>query len=264
MFASLLRHRDLVWQMTKREVISRYRGSLLGVAWSFFHPLLMLGVYTFIFSKVFQSRWPEAPGAAGTTDVAVVLFSGMLIHALFAECVNRAPSLVLAHPNYVKKVVFPLEVLPWVTMGSAVFHLAASLAVLLAGLMAGTLGLRPSVLLFPLVLAPFVMLTMGLCWFLAATGVYLRDLGHAVGVLTTVLLFLSPVFYSPSAIPVGWSWLIRLNPLTFIIEESRNVLLWGRAPYWPGLLLYTAVGLLVAQLGFRWFQTARRGFADVI
>ncbi len=264
MFASLLLHRDLVWQMTKREVVGRYRGSLFGVAWSLFHPLLMLGVYTFIFSGVFKSRWPEAPAADGTTDFAVVLFSGMVIHTLFAECVNRAPGLVLAHPNYVKKVVFPLEVLPFVTLGSAMFHLAASLLVLLAGLLVSSLGLQPSALLFPLVLAPFLVLTMGVCWLLAATGVYLRDLGHAVGVATTILLFLSPVFYSASSLPDEWAWLIRLNPLTFIIEQSRDVLVWGHAPHWPGLLAYTVASLMVAQLGFGWFQKARRGFADVL
>ena len=264
MFAGLVRHRDLVWQMTKREVVGRYRGSLLGVAWSLFHPLLMLSVYTFVFSGVFKSRWQEPGAAEGTTDFAVVLFTGMLIHGLFAECVNRAPGLVLAHSNYVKRVVFPLEVLPWVTMGSAIFHTGASLLVLLAGLLVSSLGLQPTIVFFPLVVAPFVLFTMGVCWFLAATGVYLRDLGHAVSVATTVILFLSPVFYSASALPERYAWLLQLNPLTFIIEQSRDVLVWGRAPAWRGLLWYGAASVVVAHLGFRWFQKARRGFADVM
>ena len=263
MFAALVRHRDLVWQMTKREIVGRYRGSFLGVAWSIFHPLLMLGVYTFVFSGVFKSRW-RTGATDGTADFAVVLFAGMLVHGLFAECVNRAPGLVLANPNFVKKVVFPLEVLPWVTMGSALFHTGASLIVLLGGLVAGSLGVPPTAVLFPVVIAPFVLLTMGVSWFLAATGVYLRDLGHSVGIATTVILFLSPVFYETSQIPDRYAWLIQLNPLTLIIEQSREVLVWGRLPNWTGLLGYLIVSLVVAQLGFRWFQKARRGFADVL
>lgn len=264
MFAGLVRHHDLVWQMTKREVVGRYRGSLLGVAWSLFHPLLMLCVYTFVFSGIFKSRWQQPGVVLGTTDFAVVLFTGMLIHGLFAECVNRAPSLVLASPNLVKKVVFPLEVLPWVSMGSAMFHTGASLLVLLAGLLVSTGGLKPTIVFFPLVVGPFVLLTMGVCWFLAATGVYLRDLGHAVGVATTIVLFLSPVFYPAAALPEPYGWLLQLNPLTFIIEQARDVLVWGRPPHWLGLVWYATASLFVAQLGFRWFQKARRGFADVL
>jgi len=263
MFAGLLRHRELVWQMAKRDVIGRYRGSTLGVAWSLFHPLLMLAVYTVVFSSIFKARW-RVSEAESTTDFAVVLFAGVLVHALFAECVNRAPTLVLDNPNFVKKVVFPLEILPWVSMGSALFHASASLLVLFVGLILGSLGIPRTAVFFPLVLAPLVVLTMGVSWFLAATGVYLRDLGQVVGVASTVLLFLSPVFYASSAIPEQYRWLFRLNPLTFIIEQTRNVLVWGYAPNWMGLLLYLAVSVIVAQLGFLWFQKTRRGFADVL
>lgn len=264
MFAGLVRHRDLIWQMTKREVVGRYRGSLLGVAWSLFHPLLMLSVYTFVFSGVFKSRWQQSTVAEGTTDFAVVLFAGMLIHGLFAECVNRAPSLVLANPNYVKKVVFPLEVLPWVSMGSALFHMGAGVLVLIGGLVLSRSGLQPTALLLPVVVAPFVVLTMGVCWFLAATGVYLRDLGQVVGIVTSILLFVSPVFYSAASLPASYATLLRFNPLTFIIEQARDVLVWGRPPDWVGLFWYAGASVLVAQLGFRWFQKARRGFADVL
>lgn len=264
MFTGLVRHRDLVWQMTKREVVGRYRGSVLGVAWSFCHPLLMLAVYTFVFSGIFKSRWQQSVAIEGTTDFAVVLFAGMLIHGLFAECVNRAPNLVLANPNYVKKVVFPLEVLPWVSMGSAIFHTGASLVVLLVGLSLSSVGVQPTTLFLPLVLAPFVLLIMGICWLLAATGVYLRDLSQAVGVVTMVLLFLSPVFYSASSLPGEYAWLLQLNPLTFIIEQARDVLIWGRSPNWLGLVTYGAASVVVARLGFWWFQKARRGFSDVL
>jgi len=250
--------------MTRREVAGRYRGSLLGIAWSLFNPLLMLSVYTFVFSKVFQARWPQAGDHQSTTDFAVVLFAGMLIHGLFTECLTRAPGLVLANPNYVNKVIFPLEILPWVSMGSALFQSAASLLVLLVGLLIGSVGLHPTIVFFPFVMVPFVLLIMGLSWFLAATGVYLRDLGHAVGLATTVALFVSPVLYPASAVPERYAWLLQLNPLTFIIEQARDVLVWGRRPDWVGLAEYSAASIVVAHLGFRVFQKARRGFGDVL
>jgi lipopolysaccharide transport system permease protein len=263
MLSGLIHHRDLVWQLTKRDVVGRYRGSTVGLAWSLFHPILMLGVYTFVFSGVFNARW-GTNAAESTADFAVVLFAGMIVHSLFAECVNRAPTLVVGNANFVKKVVFPLEVLPWVTMGSALFHAGAALLVLVAVQLWSSLALPATVVFFPLVLAPFLVLTLGVSWFLAATGVYFRDLAHATGVVTTVMLFLSPVFYSVASLPERYRPLLALNPLTFIIEQTREVLIWGRSPDWRGLLVYSAASLVVASAGLAWFRKARRGFADVL
>jgi lipopolysaccharide transport system permease protein len=263
MVTSLIEHRDLVWQMTKREVAGRYRGSVLGLAWSWFNPLIMLGAYTFVFSVVFRARWTDAR-ADNQTSIALILFSGLIMHGLFAECANRAPMLILTNTNLVKKVVFPLDVLPWVMMGSALFHAAASLAVLLAASFVSTRSLPATALLFPIVMFPLVWFTMGVSWFVAATGVFLRDIGQAMTLITSLLLFLSPVFYPSSALPEAYRPLIQLNPLTFVIEQSRNVLIWGRAPSWPGLALYTLIAFVVAYLGFWWFQRTRRGFADVL
>jgi lipopolysaccharide transport system permease protein len=262
-FSGLFKYRDLVWQMTKRDVVGRYRGSAMGVLWSFFHPVLMLGVYTFVFSGVFKARWTAGPSESHV-QFAVVLFAGMLVHSLFAECVNRAPMLVLGHPNFVKKVVFPLEVLPWVAVGSALFHAGAGLAVLLGFALVGSHTLSPTIVYFPFVLAPLVICTLGIVWFLAATGVYLRDLSQAIGVVTTALLFLSPVFYATSSLNEPYRTILRLNPLTFIIEQARDVLIWNRGPNWLGLVAYLLVSLVVARLGFWWFQKTRRGFADVL
>jgi lipopolysaccharide transport system permease protein len=263
MFSGLIRHRDLVWQMTKRDIIGRYRGSMAGVLWSFFHPVLMLAVYTFVFSGVFKARW-----GAGTSDshvdFAVVLFAGLLVHGLFAECVNRAPLLVVAQPSLVKKVVFPLEILPWVAVMSALFHTFTGLLVLLAMSALGSLTLSPTVLLFPVVLAPLVVITLGFVWFLSSTGVFLRDLSQGIGVVTTAMLFLSPVFYSSAALGEPYRTLLRMNPLSFIVEQAREVLIWGRSPNWTGLAVYLGVSLVVARAGFWWFQKTRRGFADVL
>ena len=259
---SVWKNRGLIWEMTKRDVVGRYRGSIMGLLWSLFNPILMLGVYTFAFSVVFQARWGE--GTSSKTDFAVILFAGLIVHTLFAECINRAPSLILSNVNYVKKVVFPLQILPLVAMGSALFHALISVLVLLAFFTLTHLDLRWTAVFLPLVLLPFVCLTIGLSWFLASVGVFVRDVGQATGILTTVMLFLSPVFYPLSGIPESYRYLLHLNPLTFIIEQARDVLIWGKLPDWAGLGLYALVSLAIACLGWMWFQITRKGFADVV
>lgn len=261
-FVCLWQYRGLVRELIGREVVGRYRGSAMGLLWSFFNPVLMLAIYTFVFSVVFRLRWAE--GSDSKTEFAIVVFSGMIIHALFAECITRAPGLVLGNPNFVKKVVFPLEVLPWVTMGSALFHAAVSVAVLMAFYLLVNHSLPWTVIYFPLVLAPFVLFTMGVTWWLASLGVYLRDIAQTTGIISTVLLFMSPVFFPVSALPGDYRFAFLLNPLTFVIEQARDVLLWGRAPNWVGLALYAALGATSAWAGLFWFQKTRRGFADVI
>ena len=262
-YASFIRNRKLIFQMAKREVLGRYRGSIMGLAWSFFNPLLMLGVYTFFFSFVFKSRW-GVPQDAGHADFAIVLFAGLIIHGLFAECINRAPLLINSNVSYVKKVVFPLEIFPWIAMGSALFHAAISVFVLLVLQLVFTGSLHWTVILFPLVVAPFIFLTLGFAWFLAATGVFVRDIGQITGMMTSVLLFVSPVFFPTSSLPSKMHSLVMLNPLTLIIEESRKVLLFGEVPSWMGLGIYSFVSIVIAWTGFFWFQKTRKGFADVL
>ncbi len=262
LLTSLWIHRSLSYQLAKREVVGRYRGSVAGLAWSFFNPLLMLAVYTFVFSVIFQARWSGLEGGKGS--FAIVLFVGVLVHGIFAECLNRAPNLIMANTNYVKRVMFPLEILPWVAMGSALFHAFISLIVLvLAQLL--VLGSVPvTALLLPLILAPLVLTTVGVAWIFAAFGVYLRDIGQITVVITTVALFLSPVFYPVTALPEEYRLVFLLNPLTFIIEQAREVMIWGRLPDWSGLALYILASLVVAWIGFWTFQKMRTGFADVL
>jgi lipopolysaccharide transport system permease protein len=262
LFASLWDNRELIAQLTRREVLSRYRGSILGLAWSFFNPLLMLAVYTFVFSVVFKARWELKDESRA--DFAIVLFAGLIIHGLFAECVNRAPGLILANVHYVKKVVFPLEILPLVAAGSALFHSAASVGVLLATQLVFHHALAWTVVFLPIVLVPLLFAAMGITWFLSSIGVYVRDVGHTTGIFTTVLLFLSPVFYPLDALPENYRIFLLLNPLTFVIGGARRVLIWGQAPDWAGLMLYSAASFAMAWLGFWWFQRTRRGFADVV
>jgi lipopolysaccharide transport system permease protein len=260
---SLWRNRQLILQMTKREVIGRYKGSALGLTWSLLNPMLMLAVYTFVFSGIFKARWGGG-GDESKTQFAVVLFVGMIVQGLFAEVLSRAPSLILSNVNYVKKVVFPIEILPVIAMGAALFHSLISLGVLLIAFTLFNGYLNWTAVFAPLVLLPLVILTLGLAWILASLGVFLRDVGQTIGIIVTVLTFLAPVFYPVTAVPEKLRPWIMANPLTFIIEQARDVLVWGRPPGWFGLGIYTLTAAAVAWAGYVWFQKTRKGFADVL
>lgn len=261
---SLWRNKHLIAQMTKREVVGRYKGSAIGIAWSFFNPVFMLVVYTFVFSEIFKSRWGGVDGNDSKTQFAVVLFAGMIVLNLFNEVINRAPGLILSNVNYVKKVVFPIEILPVISVCAALFHAFISLAVLLLAFLIFNQYLHWTVIFMPLVILPLIVIITGLAWILASLGVFLRDVSQTIGVLTTVLMFLSPVFYPITAVPERFRPFILANPLTFIIEQSREVLIWGRLPNWSGLIAYLMVATVIAWIGYAWFQKTRKGFADVL
>ena len=262
MFTSLWRNRELILASTRREIQGRYRGSFLGLLWSFLNPLFMLAVYTFVFSVVFKARWNVE--SASKTEFALVLFAGLIVFNLFGETINRAPTLIVSNPNYVKKVIFPLQILPVVALLSALFHAMVSLGVwLLAYLI--LFGMPHATMLYlPLVILPFLLLTLGLAWALASLGVFLRDISQFIGTLVTMLMFMAPIFYPITAIPETLRPWLYLSPLTAIIEQARNVLYWGKPPDLSLLGIYTIVSLIVAWLGFSWFQKTRKGFADVI
>ena len=260
--ASLWRHRALIVMLTKRDAVGRYRGSALGILWSFVHPILMLTVYTFVFSGVFRARWSDGTGS--TLEYALIMFSGLLTFTLFSECLNRAPSLMLANVNYVKKVAFPLEILPWIAFGSALFHMVISLSVWLVFYIL-VFGAPPvTALLLPLVLVPLVLVIMGLSWFLAALGVYLRDVAQFVGIVTSAMIFLSPIFYPLTVVREDLRRLLYLNPLTPAVEHVRAVLIWGQQPNWTEFGIFLAVSIAIFCIGFAFFQKARNGFADVL
>jgi lipopolysaccharide transport system permease protein len=261
---SFWRNRQLILQMTKREVIGRYKGSVMGLAWTFFNPVFMLMVYTFVFSEIFKARWGNIGADENKMQFAVVLFVGMIVLSLFSEAVNRAPKLILSNVNFVKKVIFPIEILPIVAMGAALFHSFISLSVLLAAFAIFNGFLHWTAAFIPLVLLPLVILTLGLTWVLASLGVFIRDVGQIVAMLTSVLMFLSPVFYPITAVPERFRPYILANPLTFIIEQAREVLIFGHLPNWLGLGIYTLAATIVAWIGYFWFQKTRKGFADVL
>lgn len=259
---SLWRNRQLILQMTKREVVGRYKGSAMGLAWSFFNPVLMMVVYTFVFSVIFKSSW--GVGEESKSQFALVLFVGLIAHGLFAEVLNRAPSLIFSNVNYVKKVVFPLEILPVIAMGAALFHSFISLGVLLVAFIFSNGFLHWTAVFAPLVLLPLVIFILGLALMLASLGVFLRDMAQTIGIITMVMFFLSPVIYPVTAVPEELRPWLMINPLTFIIEQARDVIIWGRTPNWVGLGLYTLAANVVAWGGYAWFQKTRKGFADVL
>lgn len=262
MAASFWRNRSLVGVLIKREVVGRYRGSFMGILWSFFNPIFMLAVYTFVFSFIFKARW--SVGSDSKAEFALVLFSGLMIFNVFAECINRSPSLILSNVNYVKKVVFPLEILPWVTLGAALFHALISLVVWLIAYAIFFGVPHVSLITLPLVIIPLILFIMGLSWWLASLGVFLRDVAQIIGVVTMTMMFLSPIFYPATALPEEYRSFLFMNPLTPAIEQARQVLFWGNMPDYKLLSIYTLVAAIIAWCGFAWFQKTRKGFADVL
>jgi lipopolysaccharide transport system permease protein len=222
----------------------------------------MLSVYTFVFSEIFKARWSTNPSSK--SDFAILLFAGMIVYGVFSDCINKAPSLVLSQPNYVKKVIFPLEIMPWVSLGAALFHALISTIVLLAFNFIVTANVHATALYLPLVLFPLALFILGVSWLLSSLGIYLRDVGQTVGLATMALMFLSPVFYPVSALPEEYKTIIIMNPLTLIIEETRKILILGESPDFSAIGIYSLASLFICWLGFAWFQKTRRGFSDVM
>jgi lipopolysaccharide transport system permease protein len=255
------RHGSLVRQLIRREITLKFKGSIFGALWVIATPLLTLLMYTLVFSTFMKARWPGADDAVG---FALVLFPGLIMYTFFAECIIRAPSLIYSNPNFVKKVVFPLDLLIWVPLGAALFNLSISLLVwgAVTFVLSGTL--QWTVLWLPLLLAPFVILIAGLSAILAGLGVYLRDVAQAIPIITQALMFLSPVLYPLENVPDKFLWLVSLNPLTFVVQQAREIMLFGTTPNWSGLIIYWIVSVLILVGGQAFFRALRPGFADVV
>lgn len=260
---SIWSHRHLVAQLVKRDVVGRYRGSILGLVWSFLHPLFMLLVYLFVFGVVFRIKWDIDP-QTGDKEFGVILFSGLILHALLAECLVRSPGIIVTNTQFVKKVVFPLQVFSLMIASTAFFHFCIGFLLLFVfnTLAHGTV--HATTLLAPVVVMPLVFLALGVSWFLASIGVFVRDVGQITGILVTVLLFLCPIFYPLEAVPEQVRWLLYLNPLTFIVEQFRAIVIFGRFPEWGRLVIYYGIALVIMRAGYLWFLRTRRAFADVL
>lgn len=258
---SPLNHRSLIIELTKREILGRYRGASFGLLWSLISPFMLLAVYSFAFGNVMKGRWPQGNGHQSFT---LILFVGLIVHGYFSECILRSPQLITGNPSYVKRVIFPLDILPWPMILSALFHLFANFIVFLALRMALEGRIDVTAVLFPIVMLPLVILSFGISWLLAALGVYFRDVNQITGVISTALLFTSSAIMPVASVSEHLRPIFLLNPLTFIIDQARNVALWGQLPDWGEWAIYLAISCVVAWVGYACFSATRRGFADVL
>ncbi|WP_230986630.1 ABC transporter permease [Cohnella fermenti] len=255
-------NRQLIYSFTKRDIQQRYKSSFLGLMWSFVTPLFMLAIYTFFFSVVFHSRWGAEDG--NKFQFAIFLFCGLTVFQLFSDVVNRSPAIIVANTNYVKKVVFPIEILPITLVGSALFNMAINVVLILVSVLFGYGSIPWTLVFLPIILLPLLLISLGLSWFLASLGVYVRDVMQFVGLAMQALMFLSPVFYPVSVIPVKLHIIYKLNPLTSIIENMRSILIVGEQPDWGMVGISTGIGIAISVLGYVWFRKLRGGFADVL
>jgi len=262
----LLAHRRLLWQFTLRNVEIRHRGSALGLAWAVLNPLLILALYVFVFGFIFEGRFNAIPDETNW-DYGLGVFVGLTLFHVVAEAIAVAPTIIVTNPNFVKKVVFPLEVLPAAAVGASVVHMAISLVLILIGVFISGGHVTPAILALPFIILPIIAIALGLTWVFAALGVFFRDIGQLVGAMTAGLLFASAIFYPVSKIlihaPVAWH-ILKFNPLIHAAAMARDVILWGRPASISHLIWLNIAGLVCAWLGLACFLRLKRAFADVI
>jgi lipopolysaccharide transport system permease protein len=271
MFRQLAGHWGLIDQLIRRELAVRYKTTFFGMVWPVLMPLLMLGVYTFVFGQVFGVVWPSSAtpstavnGSTALFNFSLTLYCGLVLFNIFSEAVAGSVSIIISNPNYVKKVVFPLEVLPVVTLGVALFHFLMSLIILLVGVVVFLHIHKPTMLFFPVAILPMVCLTLGVAWAVASVGVFIRDLGTVIGFLIQLLLYGSPVFYPLSMVKEPYRSILNFNPVTHIIEAGRRTLLWGLMPQWGPWLATFAATLLIMLGGYMIFMRSRHAFSDIV
>jgi lipopolysaccharide transport system permease protein len=258
---STLRHRDLLRALVLRELASKYRGSFIGTAWIVLSPLLMLLVYFFVFHQIFGVRWTSN----GTMhDFLPMLYCGLLLHGFLAESLSRCTPVVFKNAPYVKKVIFPLEILPVSLVATAFIQLVIGLLLLVAILVALGRSIPPTIVFLPLIIAPLFIITIGLSWIVAAMGVFFRDLEHVIGYVMSILLFLSPIFYPASSAPALAQEFLAVNPLSYPIEELRNIAVLGHTPDWSALLFYMIAAIVIVIVGASVFNSTKNFFADVV
>jgi lipopolysaccharide transport system permease protein len=259
---SIIEHRQLVGRLVEREVTARFQGSVLGLAWMVLTPLLTAAVFTFVFSAVFQARWGLEQSSI--FDFAIILLVGLAVHGIFAECVGRAPGLIIANSSYVTKVVFPLEILPVVVLLTSLVNASISLTIVVLGQLALNGVLNWTLVFLPVIMLPYLMFVLALLIFFAACGVFLRDLAQIVTLLVTMSLFLTPIFYPLTSVPPAFQTAMRMNPLTLIVEQARAVVVQGNLPDFMSLAIYFGCATLALAAAFWFFQRLRPGFADVL
>jgi len=257
---TLLKNTGLIFNLTRRDVESRYRGTSLGIVWSLLNPIIMLSIYSFIFGFVFKAKW----GLTTNENYTLIMFTGLLTHGFIAECIGKATTIYVYNVSYVKKVLFPLESLCWVTVFGALFQFLMGCIVFAVFCVVLHQPVSLMALLAPAVMLPLIFLSYSISLFLSSLGVYIRDMGQIVAVFIALMLFMSPIFYPITAVPEEYRMLIYINPLTFIVESLRDVVLYGRLFSLEGYAIYWGVSIVLYVLAMAWFKKVRRGFADVL
>jgi lipopolysaccharide transport system permease protein len=252
---------ELIYSFAKRELLGRYKGSVLGIAWAVLTPAVMIAIFTFVFSGIFHARF----NAGGSHwDFAVYLFCGLLPWSMFQESIQQSANTILAHSNLVKRVVFPLETLPAAQVLAALGNqLFATIALLIAVILVRQ-RLDLTVLWLPVLLIPQLLFALGAAWLIASLGVFLRDITQGVTLLLMAWMYLTPIIYPESIVPERLRPFINLNPFTPLVRSYRRIFLEGSAPDWPGLAYFTAFAFLVFLFGYWWFARTRKSFADVV
>jgi lipopolysaccharide transport system permease protein len=259
---SLIKNRELCFLLSQREIQSKYKGSILGIGWATLNPLIMLCVYTLVFSQVFRTKWN---GGEGTSiEFAMNLFAGLIVFNVFSECFNRAPSLITANPNYIKKVRFPIEILGTVVVCSSIFQACISIILMIIVMSAVGLSIKPTILMIPMIWAPMIFLVLGLTWLFAVIGVYFKDLTQITPSITSTLMFLSPIFYPSSALPEKIKWIAKINPIGITIEETRKALLEGEYHNGKFLILSIIISMFICEAVFRFMKGRQSDMGDLL
>ncbi len=257
------KYRELVKQLTIREVFTKYKGSYLGFTLAFLQPLMLLAVYTYVFSVIFNMKWGIAQHE-GRLGFALALFVGILTFNILGEVANAAPTLIISHVNYVKKVVFPLEILPIVKLLSTITNSIFGIIIVLVTMIVSGRNLSWTIILLPVVWFPLVLFSLGWGFLLSALGVFIRDIGTTIGVFVNMLFFLSPIFYPLEAVPERFRIACRLNPIALFVEDARSVVLWGQLPDWRWYLCGVLCSVLMVIIGYLFFVKCKHAFADVL
>ncbi len=260
------RNRELTWTLVKRDIQARYKGSWMGSLWSIANPIIMLCIYTFVFSSVFDARWGPSDTAGGqnATAFAINLFAGLIVFNMFAECASKSPSLIVNNANYVKKVIFPIEILSTVTIASALYHALIGLAILVIGKLIVNHSIESTVVYLPLIWLPYLGGLVGFSWLISAAGVFIRDIGQIINSFISIMMFMSPIFYPSSAVPTELAWVTKLNPIGYVIEATRGVLIEGVPPKARVVLVYWICMILLCEISYRYLKRNQRKFGDLL
>lgn len=261
MLKNLYKHRELIWNFAKRNLIGRYKGSYLGILWSFLDPLFMLCIYTFVFGIIFGVK---LPADIGTSSFAIFLFSGLIPWRAFSESLNTSTGIIISNVNLVKKVIFPLEIFSTSTVISSIINSFFSMTILFIGMLILDHRIPLTFLYLFIIFIPQILFTTGLCWFLSSIGVFLRDIKSIVSVILMAWMYMTPIFYPVERIPEKFRLIMNLNPMHVIVTNYRRVLLMGVSPDWFWLTFVTITGIIFSILGYTWFMKSKGAFADVI